>query len=76
MVEPTRPLTMVKSGEKVTLVKVTAGRGLVGRLTAMGLVPGVELSVVNDSGRGPFIIAIKDTKIMLGHGMAHRIEVR
>jgi len=75
MVKQSRPLSMVKPGEKVTLARIEAGRGLVGRLTAMGLIPGVEVSVVNHSGRGPFIIAVKDTKIMLGRGMAHQIQV-
>jgi len=55
---------------------VNAGCGLRSRLTAMGLVPGAELQVVRNGGRGPFIVAVKGTRLMLGRGMAEHIVVR
>lgn len=57
------------------LVGVNAGRGLQGRLAAMGLVPGVELEVVRSSFRGPFIVSVRGSRVILGRGMAHKIEV-
>lgn len=66
---------MVKAGEKVRLVSINAGRGLNSRLTAMGLVPDVEITVVNNSHPGPFVISVKDSKVILGKGMAHKIMV-
>jgi len=71
----TRPLSTVKEGQKVRLVSVNAGRGLNSRLTAMGLVPDVEITVVNNSHPGPFVISVKDSKMMLGRGMAQKIMV-
>ena len=70
-----RPLSTVKEGQKVRLVSVNAGRGLNSRLTAMGLVPDVEITVVNNSHPGPFVISVKDSKMMLGRGMAQKIMV-
>lgn len=68
-------LSMIGTGQRVTLVRVDAGRGLRARLAAMGLVPGVELEVIRNTFSGPFIIAVKGTRVMLGRGMAHRIIV-
>ena len=69
------PLSMVKAGEKVRLVSVDAGRSLNSRLAAMGLVPDVEIIVVSNGHPGPFVISVKDSKMMLGKGMAHKIMV-
>ena len=68
-------LSTVKSGRKVKLVGVEAGRGLNSRLAAMGLLPNVEITVVNNSHPGPFVISFKGSRIMLGRGMADKITV-
>lgn len=41
----------------------------------MGLVPGVEIEVLRNSLHGPFLIAVKGSRIMLGRGMAQKIVV-
>jgi len=69
------PLSTVEVGRKVRLRSINAGRGLQARLTAMGLTPGVELEVVRNGSGGPFVIAVKDTRLMLGRGMADKIDV-
>ena len=71
----TMPLAMVEAGRKVRLVSVQAGRRLQARLAAMGLVPGVELEVVGNALQGPFIVAVKDGRMVLGRGMAQKILV-
>lgn len=70
-----RPLSTVKPGQTVKLARIEAGRGLNSRLASMGLVPNVEITVVNSGQPGPFIITVKDSKMMLGRGMAHKIMV-
>jgi ferrous iron transport protein A len=69
------PLSLVKAGEKVRLVRVNAGQGLSNRLASMGLVPDVEITVINNGHPGPFVISVKGSKMMLGRGMAHKIMV-
>ncbi|MBI5592330.1 MAG: FeoA domain-containing protein [Deltaproteobacteria bacterium] len=69
------PLVIVQAGRRVRLVSVEAGHGLQGRLAAMGLVPGVEIEVLGNSLHGPFLIAVKGSRIMLGRGMAQKIVV-
>ena len=70
-----RPLSVVKEGETVKLATINAGRGLKSRLTTMGLLPDVEITVINNSHPGPFVISVKNSRMMLGRGMAHKIMV-
>ena len=70
-----RLLTTVMAGEKVKLVRVNAGQGLNLRLASMGLHPKVEMTVVKNSHPGPFVISVKNSKMMLGRGIAEKIEV-
>jgi len=69
------PLSMVQKGRKARLVGVNAGHGLRARLAALGLVPGVEIEVISNSPWGPFIVAVKESRVILGRGMADKIEV-
>ena len=68
-------LSEVRSGQKVKLVSIEAGRGLTNRLISMGLLPNVEITVINNSHPGPFVVNVKGSKIMLGRGMANKIIV-
>jgi len=52
-----------------------AGDGLTARLAAMGLLPGAEIEVLSNSNRGPFIVAVKGTRVVLGRGVAQKILV-
>ena len=71
----TMPLSMVRAGETVRLAGIEAGRGLNSRLASMGLVPNVKLKVVSNGHPGPFVINVKDSRMVLGRGMAHKIMV-
>ena len=68
-------LSTIKSGQKVTLAGVEAGRGLNSRLAAMGLLPNVEIIVISNGHPGPFVISVKGSRMMLGRGMADKIMV-
>lgn len=70
------PLSMVEVGKRVRLSDVQAGRALKARLASLGLIPGVEMEVVNNNMVGPFIVAVKGTRIVLGRSMALKIMVK
>ena len=78
VVEPktVRPLSTVTSGDTVRLVHVRAGRGLNSRLASMGFVPDVRIRVVSNSHPGPFVVVIKDVKMVLGRGVAQKILIQ
>ena len=66
---------MVRAGETVKLAGIEAGRGLNSQLASMGLVPNVEITVVRNRHHGPFVISVRDSKMMLGRGIARKIMV-
>ena len=70
-----RPLSTVQAGETVKLARINAGHGLNSRLASMGLLPNVEITVISNTHPGPFVISVKDSKMMLGRGMAQKIMV-
>ena len=71
----TTPLSTIQSGKTVKLLSIEAGRGLNSRLTAMGLLPNVEITVINNGHPGPFVITVRGSRMMLGRGMADKIMV-
>lgn len=68
------PLTMAEAGRPVRLVRVNGGEGFCHRLAELGLTPGVEMTVVQDAG-GPLMLCVRDSRIAVGRGMAHKMEV-
>jgi ferrous iron transport protein A len=71
-----RSLSVVKTGEKARVLRVEAGRGLSNRLAALGFVPGTEITVVSNGHPGPFVVVVKDVKMALGRGVAHKILIK
>jgi Fe2+ transport system protein FeoA len=70
------PLSSVPEGRRVRLRGIEAGQGLAGRLAALGLVPGVEVLMVSNRGRGPAIVEVKGARLALGRGMAAKMLVQ
>jgi len=66
---------MVETGKRVRLVSIAGGRRLRMRLAELGLVPGTEIDVINNSLHGPFILGVRGSRIALGRGMAFKIMV-
>ena len=69
------PLSLIDIGRKARLHTVCAGRELTARLASMGLVPGTELEVISKSARGPLVVLVGETRLVLGRGMVNKILV-
>ncbi|MEJ2758819.1 MAG: FeoA family protein [Anaerolineales bacterium] len=67
-------LTQAKAGATFTLAEIHGGKEIVRRLVELGLTPGVHLRKLQDAG-GPVILAIRDSRIALGRGMAEKLFV-
>lgn len=74
--KPPQPLSTAKAGQTVRVVRIDAGRGLNSRLASMGLVANAELKVVSNGHPGPFVLIVKDAKVVLGRGVAQKILVK
>ena len=73
--ESSFPLVMARDGERVRIVALRAGRGLDRRLVEMGLAIGMEVQILQRQSDGPLLLAVRDMRLGLGRGMAHKILV-
>jgi ferrous iron transport protein A len=71
---PSLPLPLAGEGARVRLVGISGNPRNARRLAELGLTPGVEITVLRDNG-GTLLIAVGDTRLALGHGMAHAVLV-
>jgi Fe2+ transport system protein FeoA len=70
-----RALSTVSSGEHVRICRIRGGHHFMSRLATLGFTPGAALRVVQNYGRGPIIVNLRDTRVALGRGEAAKIEV-
>jgi len=69
------PLAMVEKGQDVNVVSLHGGFHVRKRLSDLGLTPGITIRVVQRDPKGPIVIAVKNSRLALGRGMAHKIMV-
>ena len=76
--DPTDPFPLCSASVDVDLniCAIDGGRGMRSRLASMGMVPGVRVRLMRTRSDGPYIVGLKEARVMLGHGMACRILVR
>ena len=72
---PATPLSTGGNGKRVLVIAVKAPEDLAVRLAAMGFVPGVPVDVIVTSLKGPFIVVVKGSRLMLSQTMAQGILV-
>lgn len=70
-------LSELRPGQKARIIAVRGGRGFRERFSGMGLHIGNEIEVLQSTGNnGMILIKTGDTRLMIGHGMAHKIFLR
>ena len=69
------PLTMAKSGETVTIVRITGKDVVRLHLAELGFVVGEVITVISEIG-GSLILQVKEARIALDRTMATRIIVQ
>lgn len=69
------PLAMVSPGQEVRLIAIQSGQRMRKRLADLGLNLGMTVRVLQHDGQGPIILAVKDSRLALGRGVAHKILV-
>ena len=68
------PLTMAKTGETVTIRKISGKDEVRQHLTELGFVMDSDVTVVSEIG-GNLIVQVKDSRIALDKTMATRILI-
>lgn len=69
-------LGSVRSGEWVQIEQMQGGHHFLSRLASLGFTPGARLKVIQNYGRGPIIVSLRDTRIALGRGEAQKIRIK
>jgi Fe2+ transport system protein FeoA len=70
------PLTRLAPHEKGTIGALDGGRGFVSRMASLGFTPGAPVIMVQNFGRGPLIVLVRDARIALGRGEASKVLVK
>jgi ferrous iron transport protein A len=68
-------LNQLPKDTRAVVRRLTGGGELASRLAGLGLAVGAPLVVLQNLGRGPVLVKVRDTRIALGRGEASRILV-
>ena len=68
-------LTESEPGSHVIIDKISGGENLRDKLFSMGLLPGKDIEILSLRKKGPVIVKVNDTRLVIGHGMASRILI-
>ena len=69
------PLSAPAPGEVGVVRQLVGGRGFVSRVVALGFTIGAEVTMVQNFGRGPIIVLVRDTRVALGRGESMKVLV-
>ncbi len=70
------PLDRLPVGSRAVVRQLGGGREFANRLSAMGLSLGAAITVLQNSGHGPVLVLVRETRIALGRGEAMKILTR
>lgn len=71
-----RVLGEMPAGQDVNVIAINAGCGMESRLTGLGIRKGINVKVMRNDMRGPMVLQVNNSRVMLGRGMALKIVVR
>jgi ferrous iron transport protein A len=69
------PLGELAEGAQACVQELQGGRAFLGRMATLGFTMGTPLRLVQNTGRGPVIVLIRDTRVALGRGEALKVLV-
>lgn len=69
------PLGELAEGAQARVHQLQGGRAFLGRMATLGFTMGTPLRLLQNAGRGPVIVLIRDTRVALGRGEALKVLV-
>ena len=64
-----------KVGERVIIKQLRGGKDFTSRVAALGFTLGAVITILQNYGRGPVIVALRDSRVALGRGEAVKVLV-
>lgn len=68
-------LSEIAAGKSVKLLEICGGKGICSRINRMGMTTDSLIKVVRNDGKGPVIVEQDGCRIVLGRGVASRMNV-
>lgn len=68
-------LASLGKGLRVNVRLIDGGLGVKGKLSSMGIMPGVTIEILKNSVSGPIIVKVMGAQLALGRAMAEKISV-
>mgnify|MGYP001594435366 CR=1 FL=1 len=68
-------LSSVPAAARAVMREVRGGRGFTARVVALGFTPGAEVTVIQNFGRGPILVEVRQSRVALGRGEALKMWV-
>jgi ferrous iron transport protein A len=72
---PPKTLSDLPVGTHGVVRGLCGGREFTGRVAVLGFTVGAKVTTIQNYGRGPIIVAVRDTRVALGRGEAAKIQV-
>ena len=69
------PLSLLSEGETGTVVKLNGGRTFQEKMISMGITQGNIIEVLSGTPGQALLVLIGSTRLALGFGLAHKIEI-
>ncbi|MGD0765901.1 MAG: ferrous iron transport protein A [Dehalococcoidia bacterium] len=69
------PVGSLKPGETGTIVGLSGGRSFTARCLALGCIPGTEIQMERNAGRGPVVVVVRGVRLALGRDESMRLTV-
>ncbi len=70
-----RPLCDLEVGQRAVVHQLRGGKEFAIRMASLGFTIGVEITMLENFGRGPIIVAVRNTRVALGRGEAFKVQV-
>jgi ferrous iron transport protein A len=68
-------LGSLEDGQDAIVCGLNGGQRFVSRASAMGFTPDTPVTMVQNFGRGPVLVYLRDTQVALGRGEAAKIQI-
>lgn len=69
-------LAALPTGTCGTIAVLNGGTAFIGRLAGTGITVGAGVRVLQNTGRGPLLIHVRETRLAIGRGEALRVLIR
>jgi ferrous iron transport protein A len=68
-------LSALEQDQTAVVSSLTGGQRFISRVSAMGFTPETPVTMMQNMGRGPILVYLRDTQVALGRGEAAKIQI-